>query len=111
MTRRLAPSPIRRSELYTELWISLAGLLRSYAALHGLPRDRTAAIDYDEQRIRAGHGEKLLILTRNRDTITWMRENGSTGTVRLTQAGTLRAADSEQAMDLAAEDWARELMQ
>jgi len=48
---------------------------------------------------------------RRREIITWMRENGDSGTLELAAAGTLRAAEDEQAMDLTAEFWARELMQ
>jgi hypothetical protein len=32
------------------------------------------------------------------------------GTMELTESGTLRSATNEEAMDLAAEQWARELM-
>ncbi len=32
------------------------------------------------------------------------------GRLELTESGTLRTADHEEAMDLAAEQWARELM-
>jgi len=105
------PSPLRRAQLYAELWTSLAALVRSYTALHGLHRGRAAAVEHSDQTIRARHGERQLILTRHHHRITWMRENGSGGTLRLTRAGALYAAGVEQAMDLAAGNWARELMQ
>jgi hypothetical protein len=33
------------------------------------------------------------------------------GTLELTESGTLRSSTQEEAMDLAAEQWAREIMQ
>jgi len=99
------------AQLYAELWTSLAALLRSYTALHGLSRNAVAAVEHTGQEIRVHFGKKLLILTRDREIIDWTRENGSRGTMELTEAGTLRAPDAEQAMDLAAEHWAMELMQ
>ena len=99
------------ARLYAELWTSLASLLRSYAAFHGLPLDRAAAVEHDDRRIRVRHGKKLLILTRRHEIITWMRENGDGGTLELTAGGFLRGRRGEEPMDLAAERWARELMQ
>jgi hypothetical protein len=42
--------------------------------------------------------------------VTWMRENGNSGVLELTEAGCLRGESGEEEMDLAAEAWARELM-
>ena len=97
--------------LFSELFSSLASLLRSYTALHGLPRSQQATLEHDHTTIRVFHGEKSLVLTRHHEIITWARENGNKGTAELTEAGNLRASDSEQPMDLAAEHWVRELMQ
>ncbi|MGA3032491.1 MAG: transcriptional regulator [Terracidiphilus sp.] len=97
--------------LHNELWTSLASLLRSYTALHGLHRNGAAAVEHSEKIIRVCHGEKFLVLARDHEIITWTRENGNKGIVELTEAGNLRASDVEQPMDLAAEHWARELMQ
>ena len=97
--------------LFEELWISLASLLRSYTAAHGLHRKREAAVELTEEQITVRHGEKWLRLIRNHAILTWTRENGSMGTLELTESGTLRSSTHEEAMDLAAEKWAREIMQ
>jgi hypothetical protein len=100
--------------VYAELWISLASLLRSYTAVHGLSGNRQAAIEAGEDLIVARHGEKRLELRRCGTSVNWMRENGSSGRLELTEAGRLRdtAANGagEEEMDMAAEAWARELM-
>ena len=96
--------------LVSEFWISLASLLRSYTAVHGLHSKREAAVELTEEKITVRHGKKWLCLIRNHAILTWTRENGSMGTLELTEAGTLRSGTQEEAMDLAAEQWARELM-
>ncbi|HEY1768285.1 MAG TPA: transcriptional regulator [Terracidiphilus sp.] len=102
------------AELWTELWLSLASLLRSYTSVHGLHGNREAAIDWDEVQITARHGEKWLNLRREFSRVAWMRENGSSGVLELTEAGRLRdtgaGSASEEEMDMVAEGWARELM-
>lgn len=103
------------SELWPELWISLASLLRSYTSAHGLHGNRVAQIESDPTHIRVQHGEKWLNLRRDGSRVAWVRENGESGVFELTDAGRLRpmAADNarEEEMDMAAERWARELMQ
>lgn len=98
-------------QLFAELWISLASLLRSYTAAHGLHLKREAAVELTGEEINVRHGEKWLRLIRNHAILTWTRENGSMGTLELTESGTLRSNTHEEAMDLAAEQWAREIMQ
>jgi hypothetical protein len=97
-----------------ELWISLASLLRSYTAVHGLSGNRQAMVESNEDLIVVRHGEKSLELRRMGATVSWMRENGSSGGLELTEAGQLRTATAngvnEEEMDMAAEAWARELM-
>lgn len=97
--------------LYAELWVSLASLLRSYTAAHGLNGDRQATVELGEQQITVRHGDRWLDLQRSGSHIKWSREDLQTGALELTEAGTLRSTGSEQEMDLAAEAWARELMQ
>ena len=97
--------------LHRELWTSLASLLRSYTAAHGLHNGRHAVIESTEEKITARHGEKWLILTRNHHSVTWTRENGDEGAMELKENGSLLGPSGEQAMDLQAEHWARELMQ
>lgn len=98
--------------VFGELWVSLASLLRSYSAVHGLDRDRAAEVEWDESRIFVRHGEKWLELRREGASVAWMRENGISGQLELTEAGRLREINAgEDEMDMAAERWARELMQ
>jgi hypothetical protein len=94
-----------------ELWVSLASLLRSYTAAHGLNGGRQATVELSEERITVRYAEKWLDLQRSGERVNRLRENGSSGVLELTEAGTLRSETGEEEMDLAAEAWARELMQ
>lgn len=98
------------SRVFAELWISLASLLRSYTAAHGLHDNRLATVEAGEDRISVHHQEKWLRLEREVAIVTWTRENGSSGRMEISEAGRLRSGTSEEEMDLAAEAWARELM-
>lgn len=97
--------------VYVELWVSLASLLRSYTAAHGLNKDRQATVELGEKRITVRHGDSWLNLERDGSKVRWSREDGSKGELELTEAGTLKTNVSDEAMDLVAEAWARELMQ
>jgi hypothetical protein len=98
--------------VYAELWVSMASLLRSYTAAHGLNQDRQATVELGEERITVRHGENWLDLRRSGSTVTWQRENGNSGELELTESGTLRSGRvHEEELDMAAEAWARELMQ
>lgn len=99
------------AQLYVELWVSLASLLRSYTAAHGLNGDRQATVELGEDRITVRHGDRWLDLERNGAQVAWLRESGESGVLELTEAGTLKSSDTSQEMDMAAEAWARELMQ
>jgi cell division inhibitor SulA len=109
-----APAPdsstALQRQLFAELFTFLASLLRSYTAVHGLHANREATVEQTEDKITVIHNEKWLRLTRNHAILTWMRENGTMGTLELTESGTLRGDNSDEAMDLAAEQWARDLM-
>jgi hypothetical protein len=96
--------------LYAELWVSLASLLRSYTAAHGLNGDRQATVELGEERITVRHADRWLDLKRSGERVNWLRENGSGGVLELTEAGRLRSKTGEEEMDMAAEAWARELM-
>lgn len=102
---------IRDEHLYAELWVSLASLLRSYTAAHGLNGNRQATVELGEEKITVRHAEKWLALDRSGAQVAWTRENGSEGTLELTEHGRLRAGTTEEELDMAAEAWARELMQ
>jgi hypothetical protein len=109
--------------LWVELWVSLASLLRSYTAAHGLNGNRQATVELGEERITVRHSAAWLDLERDGSQVRWRREDGSSGLMELTEAGQLRWLDPrsqsrdlghpggrEEEMDMAAEAWARELM-
>jgi hypothetical protein len=98
------------AQVHAELWVSLASLLRSYTAAHGLNGKRQAAVELGEERILVRHGDGWLDLTRSRATVNWQREDGQSGALQFTEAGRLRSEAGEEEMDMAAERWARELM-
>jgi hypothetical protein len=97
-------------QLYVELWVSLASLLRSYTAAHGLNKNTQATVELGEEKITVRHGNTWLDLTREGSAINWRREDGRTGMLEMTETGRLRSGDNEEEMDMAAEAWARELM-
>jgi|SRR3984957_15643961 hypothetical protein len=98
------------AQLYVELWVSLASLLRSYTAVHGLNGDRQATVELGEEQITVRHADAWLDLKRNGARVTWTRDDGRSGMLELTEAGQLRGPAGEEEMDMAAEAWARELM-
>lgn len=108
---------LRDAHLYAELWVSLASLLRSYSAAHGLNGDRQATVELGDERIVVRCAEKWLALDRSGAEVAWTRENGKGGVMELTSDGCLRsaaphaAAALKEQLDMAAEAWARELMQ
>ena len=99
------------TQLFVELWVSFASLLRSYTAAHGLNGNRQATVELGEERITVRHSDKWLDLVRNGAQVVWRRENGQGGTMQITEAGRLRTELGEEEMDMVAEAWARELMQ
>ena len=105
---------VSTAAVYAELWVSLASLLRSYTAAHGLNGDRQATVELGEERITVRYGDRWLDLRRTGERVNWLRDNGQSGVLELTEAGTLRsredAGEGEEEMDMAAEAWARELM-
>ena len=104
-------SAVSQHVLYIELWVSLASLLRSYTAAHGLNGNRQATVELGDDRITVRQGAAWLQLERRESQVRWRRENGTSGNMELTEGGGLRTAGHEEAMDMAAEAWARELMQ
>jgi hypothetical protein len=96
--------------IWREFWISLASLLRSYTALHGLGSKCQATFEYDEEHITVRRGENYLGLVRLGQIVTWKLSDGSSGAVDFTEAGQLRSQTGLEEMDMAAERWARELM-
>ncbi len=103
-------SAIRPGQLYTELWASLATMLRSYTALHGLKQERQAAVEADSEFITVRHGEKQLVLKREGTKAVW-RGNDAAGDFEIRPDGSLDFPEGPVEMDMKAEEWARELMQ
>ena len=99
------------AQLYVELWVSLASLLRSYTAAHGLIGDRQATVELGEEQITVRHANAWLDLNRNGAQIIWKRDDGRSGMLEMTEAGQLRGMTGTDEMDMVAEAWARELMQ
>jgi hypothetical protein len=115
-TRRSVPpeessQAVHSPKMFAELWVSLASLISSYTAMHGLDHESQATVDLEEDMITVSHGEKRLDLRRNGATVNWAREDGTSGTLELTERGRLRGPDGEKELDMAAEAWAQELMQ
>ena len=105
------PPVVSLEQLWGELWVSLASLLRSYTALYGLSSSKQATVESDTKQISARHGEHWLKLQREGSQVSWRREEVRSGELELTEAGRLRGSSGEVEMDMAAEAWARELMQ
>lgn len=104
------PQIIDYELFYIELWTSLASLLRSYTAAHGIHNNRHATIEATEEKITVSFEERRLSLNRDGAIVTWTRENGSNGRFAISESGRLRTQANEEEMDMAAEAWARELM-
>jgi hypothetical protein len=112
------PPAFSDSILYAELWVSLASLLRSYTAAHGLNRRQQATVELGEGDIVVRAGDRWLKLHRHQAEIIWSREDGASGLMRFTIDGKLQTQVDDEAlhkveeeMDMQAEAWARELMQ
>ncbi len=103
-------------KVYVELWVSLASLLRSYTAAHGLNGNRQATVELGEEKILVRHGDEWLNLERSGAQVHWQRSDGLAGQLEFTEAGQLRGdsgekEDGTEEMDMIAERWARDLMQ
>ena len=110
------------AQLYGELWTSLASLLRSYTALHGMISKKQATVEQDGQRILTRCGTNWLELKRDGAVIEWQSADGQSGTMEIMETGRLRSGfgfeehrgeekQIEEEMDMTAERWARDLMQ
>ena len=97
------------AQLWAELWVSLASLLRSYTAVHGLNRRDQATVELGEERITVRVSERWLRLDRNAANVSWSRENCANGAMSLTENGRLKSETGEEELDMQAEAWAREL--
>ncbi len=105
-----APPSLSLEALWEELWISLASLLRSYAAAHGLSAGKLPEVELNGSRITVRHHRHSLELVRSGAQVSWRREDGRSGVLTLTASGCLHGESGEEEMDMAAEAWARDLM-
>jgi hypothetical protein len=93
-------------QLHTELWISWASLLRSYAAAHGLNSNQFAVIEFGENEIILRADSRW-----NRFTHTELESsNGTRSVFALNEDGTVTIDGKIDEMDFAAERITRELM-
>jgi hypothetical protein len=102
---------VAENAVYAELWVSLASLLRSYTAAHGLNGTRQATVELGQERITVRYGDRWLDLKRNGPSVLWQREDERSGMLEFTESGRLQSSERDEEMDMAAEAWARELMQ
>ena len=97
-------------EVWREFWISLASLLRSYTALHGLSSEQQATVVADDKYISVRRGANHLILERLGQIVLWGCTDGRSGAMDFTEEGQLRSRAGLEEMDMAAGRWARDLM-
>jgi hypothetical protein len=95
------------AQLHTELWTSWASLLRSYAAAHGLNATQHAVVEVSATEITLRVGSRWLRFTPTEVTAS----NQPPLPFHLNENGTATINDQPQEMDLAAEHFAREMMQ
>ncbi|MBW4040307.1 MAG: transcriptional regulator [Acidobacteria bacterium] len=93
--------------LQTELWTSWASLLRSYAAAHGLNSTHHAVVEVSATEITLRVNDRWL-----RFTPTEMQQsNAASVSFTLNENGTVTIDHQpEQEMDIAAEQFAREIL-
>jgi hypothetical protein len=93
--------------LHTELWISWASLLRSYAAAHGLNSNQFAVIEFGEDEIVVRVDAKWDRFTHEAMESSDGRKVG----FALTEDGRVMLDGKMDEMDFVAERVTRELMQ
>ena len=92
--------------LHTELWISWASMLRSYAAAHGLNRNRFAVIEFGEDEIVVRVDAKWDRFTHE----AMESSDGRNVAFALNEDGTVMLDGKMDEMDFVAEQVTRELM-
>ena len=93
-------------ELHTELWISWASLLRSYAAAHGLNSKQFAVIEFGEDEIVVRAAGKWVRFTHG----GMESSDGGKAAFALNEDGTVMLDGKMDEMDFAAERVTHELM-
>jgi hypothetical protein len=97
---------ITEAKLHTELWISWASLLRSYAAAHGLNSNQFAVIEFGDDEIILRIDSRWTRFTH----IEQQSSNGLKSTFALNEDGTITLNGKIEEIDFAAEQITRELM-
>jgi hypothetical protein len=92
--------------LHTELWISWASLLRSYAAAHGLNSNNFAVIEFGEDQILLRFGSRWTRFTHHQQESS----DGTSAVFALNEDGTVTLDGKIDEMDFTAEQVTRELM-
>jgi hypothetical protein len=93
--------------LHTELWTSWASMLRSYAAAHGLNSTHHAVVEVSANEITLRVNDRWLRFTPT----TLQPSNAPPQPFTLNENGTITLNHQpEQEMDLAAEQFAREIL-
>ena len=95
------------ASVHTELWISWASLLQSYAAAHGISRTQQAAVEVGVDEIVVRFGNKWIRFTHEE----LQASDGSRRSFALNEDGTVSLDGKMEEMDFAAERTTRELMQ
>ena len=94
-------------KLHTELWTSWASLLRSYAAAHGLNSTRHAVVEVSANEIILRVNDRWLRFTGTEV----QQSNAASTSFSLNENGTVTINHQpEQEMDIAAEQFAREIL-
>ena len=92
--------------LHRELWSSWAGVLRSYAAVHSLGRDRHAVIEVSDADILVRYGARSMRFSPVAMTV----DDGPSMPFHLTVNGRAIVGTTEDEMDLTAERLCREII-
>jgi hypothetical protein len=95
------------TRVHTELWISWASLLRSYAAAHGLNSNNFAVLEFGEDEIILRFGLRWTRFTHTEQQTS----EGATTPFALNLDGTVTLNAKIEPIDFAAEQITRELMQ
>jgi hypothetical protein len=91
--------------LHTELWISWASLLRSYAAAHGLNSNNFAVIEFGDEEIVVRVGGRWVRFTHDEMSTS----EGQAAGFELAEDGRVRLGEVWDEMDMAAEGVTREM--
>jgi hypothetical protein len=92
--------------LHTELWISWASLLRSYAAAHGLNSNQFAILEFGDNEIILRIDSRWTCFTHTEQESS----NGHKSEFHLNENGTVTLNGKIEEIDFAAEQITRELM-